>query len=296
MQQKAERLQARMEQFVESLTVGMSRPQRGRFAEYALGLLLPGERKSMEPMAARIDPEHAMARCKTFQRFISVSEWDDAAARRQAFWWAEPALLGGRDPHAWIIDDTGFLKKGTHSVFVHRQYTGSAGKVTNCQIGVSLSVASEHQSLLIDFTLYMPETWADDWGRRAECDVPRDLAFFTKPELALDQIERAKRDGIPLAPIVADCGYGNNGKFRASLDAQGLEYVLELQATTTVKRPVKGPGSRVGKPTIAVAELAKLVGAARFTQVRWRQGCRSQKRRLSRSGAAMHGQKDSRAP
>jgi len=276
MQQKAERLQARMEQFVESLTVGMSRPQRGRFSEYALGLLLPGERKSMEPMAARIDPEHAMARYKTFQRFISVSEWDDAAVRRQAFWWAEPALLGGRDPHAWIIDDTGFLKKGTHSVFVHRQYTGTAGKVTNCQIGVSLSVASEDQSLPIDFTLYMPETWADDWGRRAECDVPGDLAFFTKPELALDQIERAKRDGIPLAPIVADCGYGNNGKFRASLDAQGLEYVLELQATTTVKRPVRGPGSRVGKPTIAVAELAKLVGAARFTQVRWRQGTKGE--------------------
>jgi SRSO17 transposase len=261
-----------MGQFVESLTVGMSRPQRARFAEYALALLLPGDRKSMEPMAARIDPEHPMARYKTFQRFISVSQWDDHAVRRQAFWWAEPELLGGKAPLAWLVDDTGFLKKGTHSVFVHRQYTGTAGKVTNCQIGVSLSVASEQQSLPIDFTLYMPEAWAEDWGRRANCDVPRDLVFLTKPELALDQIERAKRDGIPLAPLVADCGYGNNGEFRASLDAQQLEYALEIQATTTVKRPVKGPGSRVAKPTIAVAKLAQLVGAARFTQVRWRPG------------------------
>lgn len=265
-----------MDQFVESLTAGMSRPQRGRFAEYALGLLLPGERKSMEPMAARIDPEHAMARYKTFQRFISVSEWDDESVRRQAFWWAEPVLLGGGSPHAWIVDDTGFLKKGSHSVFVHRQYTGTAGKVTNCQIGVSLSVASEVQSLPIDFALYMPEVWVQDGQRRAECDVPEDLSFRTKPEIALDQIERAVRDGIPVAPILADSGYGNNGTFRASLDAQGLEYIVEVHSTMTVKRPVTGPGNRTAKPTLSVVRLAKLVGAARFEQVRWREGTKKE--------------------
>jgi SRSO17 transposase len=118
-------------------------------------LLLSGERKSMEPLAARMDPEHAMARYKTFQRFISVSGWDDHAVRRAAFAWAEPGLLRQRSPLAWLVDETGFPKQGTHSVFVQRQYSGTLGKVGNCQVAMSLSVCTERQSMPIDFDLYM---------------------------------------------------------------------------------------------------------------------------------------------
>ena len=191
MSQPSERLLARMEEFVGTIGATLSVPQRRRFAEYAQGLPLPGERKSMEPLAARLDPEHAMARYKTFQRFISVSSWDDHAVRHAGFRFAERALLRGKPPLAWLVDDTGFPKQGKHSVFVQRQYSGTLGKVGNCQIGVSLSVCTEDQSLPLDFELYMPEKWAKDRARRKAFKVPAGLKFRTKPEIALELIERA---------------------------------------------------------------------------------------------------------
>jgi SRSO17 transposase len=198
---------ARVEQSVDTITAGMTKPQRHRFAEYALGLLLPGERKSMEPIATRIDPEQPMARYKTFERFISVSGWDDHAVRRAALRWAMPALLKEEAPLGWIIDETGYPKKGTHSVFVQRQYSGTLGKVANCQVAVSLSVATAHQSLPIDFELYMPKVWADDPARRGACKVPAQLQFRSKPEIALELIEAALRDEVPVAPVLADSLY-----------------------------------------------------------------------------------------
>jgi len=225
-QSEIDALGLRIEKFTEHVGNALgSRPQRKRFAEYALGLLLPGERKSMEPIAARIDPEHAMARFKTFQRFVGCSEWDDLAVRRAAYTWAKPAIERSGPVQAWIFDDTGFIKQGQHSVFVHRQYTGTAGKVCNCQVAVSLSLATATLSMPLDFDLYMPECWAEDWDRREEAKVPRDLDFRTKPEIALDMIDRALHDGIPPAPVVVDCGYGDNGAFQATLDLLGLQYV-----------------------------------------------------------------------
>lgn len=268
MRQNVERPWARLERFVGRITRPLSVPQRRRFSEYAMGVLLPGERKSMEPMAARIDPEHAMARYKTFQRF-SVSKWDDRAVRRAAFEWAESSLLSGRPPRAWLVDDTGFPKQGIHSVFVQRQYSGTLGKVGNCQVAVSLSVCSDKQSLPIDFDLYMPDEWASDRGRRAACKVPRTLKFRSKPEIALDLIDAALRDEIPQAPVVADSGYGNNGPFREALDCFGLEYMLELHSTTTVYCPAE---IRTPKTTLDVRDVGIRLGRQSFKLVNWREG------------------------
>jgi SRSO17 transposase len=244
-----------------------SLPQRKRFAEYALGLLLPGERKSMEPLASRIDPEHAMARFKTFQHFIGCAEWSDRAVRRAAFSWARPVIEGSGPVLAWIFDDTGFLKQGKHSVFVQRQYSGTAGKVCNCQVAVSMSLATEALSMPLDYELYMPESWANDPERRLEAKVPLDLPFRTKPEIALDIIDRALADGIPVAPVVVDSGYGDNGPLRAALDLLGLEYVAEIKAKTTVVA-----GDDPSGPPVSVQQLAASLSAGAFRRVTWREG------------------------
>jgi len=244
-----------------------SLPQRKRFAEYALGLLLPGERKSMEPIAARVDPEHPMARFKTFQRFIGCSQWDDRAVRRAAYTWAQPVLQSSGPVLAWIFDDTGFIKQGEHSVFVHRQYTGTAGKVCNCQVAVSMSIATEALSMPLDYELYMPETWAKDRDRRLEAKVPKELEFRTKPEIALDIIDRALEDGIAPAPVVVDSGYGDNGPFRAGLDLLGLEYVAEVRAKTKV---IVGDDAKA--QSMSVRDVAASLTAEAFRRVTWRQG------------------------
>jgi SRSO17 transposase len=269
MSQPSERLLARMGEFVRTIGAGLSAPQRRRFAEYAQGLLLPGERKSMEPLAARLDPEHAMARYKTFQRFISVSHWDDHAVRRAGFRWAEGALLRGKPPLAWLVDDTGFPKQGKHSVFVQRQYSGTLGKVGNCQVAVSLSVCTESQSLPLDFELYMPEKWAKDRGRRKACKVPTGLKFRTKPEIALDMIDAAVRDGIPVGPVVADSAYGEDSAFRETLDLLGLYYMVGVHGPTTVYTPA---GLASDKAWMSVLDVGKALGRRAFKTVSWREG------------------------
>ena len=261
-------LALRTEEFVAHVGQALgSRPQRKRFAEYSLGLLLPGERKSMEPIAARIDPEHAMARFKTFQNFVGCSHWDDHAVRRAAYSWAEPAIRQSGPVVAWIFDDTGFIKQGKSSVFVHRQYTGTAGKVCNCQVAVSMSIATEALSMPVDYELYMPEPWASDLERRLEAKVPTELKFRTKPEIALDMIDSALRDGLPPAPVVVDCGYGDNGPFRGTLDCMGLEYVAEIKAKTKV---IVGDDLKARR--ISVGELASSLPSGAFRRVTWREG------------------------
>jgi len=265
-----ERLSARMDQFVEHVGgVLKSRAQRTRFAEYALGLLLPGDRKSMEPMAARIDPKHAMSRYKTFQKFISVSTWDDDAVRRAAWSWARPVLEETGPAVAWIVDDTGFVKQGKHSVFVHRQYTGTAGKITNCQVAVSLSFATEHQSMPLDFQLYMPEVWANDPGRRAVAKVPEELEFRTKPDIAIELIERAVEQGVPLAPVVADADYGKDQLFRAVLEMYGLDFAVGMHSTVTVLAPTALGWSTSPR---SIRDLVVSRGESALEEVTWREG------------------------
>lgn len=163
------------------------------------GAVGEAERKSVEPIAARAcpEPEKLEAVHQRLLHFALESKWSDREVRRQAAQYALEPMTAREPVEAWIVDDTGFLKQGKHSVGVQRQYTGSAGKVANCQIGVSLSIATRTEHLPIDFELYLPESWANDSARRLEARIPPEVTFKTKPQLALQMIERAVEEGVP---------------------------------------------------------------------------------------------------
>ena len=175
---------------------------------YCTGLLLPGERKSIEPMAARLDPRHVQTTHQSLHHFVAKAPWDDAAVLTAVREQVLPALTRHGPITAWILDDTGFPKKGTHSVGVARQYCGQLGKQDNCQVAVSLSLANDEGSLPVAFDLYLPEEWANDPVRRATAGVPKSLAFRTKPQIALEQIRRALAEGLPPGVVLGDAAYG----------------------------------------------------------------------------------------
>jgi SRSO17 transposase len=210
-----------------------NKKRRASFAVYALGLLGDGERKSMEPIAARAcaDPDEVDAAKQRLGHFMVDSEWSDRDVRRVGARHVVAAMAEREPITSWIIDDTGFLKQGKHSVGVQRQYTGSAGKVTNCQVAVSLSIATETEHAPIDFELYLPESWTEAAKRREEAHIPKDVVFKTKPELALDMLKRAVEDDLPRAIVLADGGYGDSFKFRAATRALGLDYGVGVHAT-----------------------------------------------------------------
>jgi SRSO17 transposase len=246
--------------------------RRESFAVYAMGLLGDAERKSVEPLAARAcaDPTRANPEHQKLLHFIAESQWSDHAVRRAAAQYAI-ASIGQRESVAtWIVDDTGFLKQGTHSVGVQRQYTGSAGKITNCQIGVSLSVATLSTHLPIDFDLYLPESWANSAAKRREGGVPHDVVFRTKPELAVAMVRRALRDNVPHGVLLADAAYGNSSAFRAAIRAEGLDYAVGIEGSTTVWLA----SARNGQPQ-SVRELAMGLGKRRYRAVTWRDGTRA---------------------
>src|SRR4051795_11511102 len=191
------------------------------------GLLLPGERKSVEPMAARLDPARVSSLHQALHHFVATAPWSDAAVLAAVREQVLPALSRHGPVTAWIIDDTGFPKKGKHSVGVARQYCGQLGKQENCRVAVSLSVANERASLPVAFELYLPEDWAGDPARRAKAGVPLDLIFRTKPRIALGQIRRALADGVPPGVVLGDAGYGIDTDFRTALTALALPYVLD---------------------------------------------------------------------
>ncbi|WP_395854274.1 IS701 family transposase [Cystobacter fuscus] len=193
-----------------------------------MGLLGDGERKSIEPIAARAcpDPKKTDAMHQRLLHFAVDSRWSDREVRREAARYALDAMTQREPVEAWIVDDTGFLKQGKHSVGVQRQYTGSAGKITNCQIGVSLSVATRTEHVPLDFELYLPESWANDTARRQEARIPEDIPFKTKPQLAVQMIGRAVTDGVPKGVVLADSAYGSSGEFRAQVRSLGLHYAV----------------------------------------------------------------------
>lgn len=230
--------------------------RRESFATYAVGLLADGDRKSVEPIAARAcpDPEQVDAMHQRLLHFLNDSPWSDRDVRRAAAMYGVAALTEHEPLSALLIDDTGFLKQGSHSVGVQRQYTGSAGKITNCQVGVSLSVATASEHLPIDFELYLPRKWVDRAELRAEARIPDDIMFRTKLELALIMIDRALADGLPRAIVLADAAYGNSSDFRAQLRRRKLHYAVGIDATTKVWQL-----DRHGKPrgeAVSVSDLA----------------------------------------
>jgi SRSO17 transposase len=262
--------------------------RRGPLRAYTTGLLPPGERKSVEPMAARVDPARVGAAHQSLHHFVAKAAWDDAALLAAARAYALPALLEQGPVRAWIVDDTGLPKKGKLSVGVARQYCGQLGKRDNCQVAVTLSVATEQASLPIAYRLYLPEAWAGDPARRAMAGVPEEVEFRTKPAIALDQIGQALADGVPPGVVVTDAGYGNDTDFRDGVTAQGLPYVAGIQGTTSLWPPGAGPlpakpRSGRGRPPkrlrrdpehqpLAAETLAAGLPAGAWKVVTWREG------------------------
>ena len=243
--------------------------RRASFAAYFMGLMGDGDRKSMEPIAARAcgDPEYADSWHQKIGQFITDSRWGDHAVRAIATREALEAMVDKQSVVAWIFDDTGFLKQGTHSVGVQRQYTGSAGKVTNCQIGVSLSISTASWHVPCDFELYLPKSWTEDAKRRAEGRIPDDVEFRTKPELAVQMLERAVAHDYPRGVVLADTAYGDAVYFRDRVRELGLDYAVGIQGATAVRR-VDKLGRVNGSPTL-VDKLAKRLPVRAVT---WRDG------------------------
>ena len=252
----------------------LRREQRESFATYFFGILSDGERKSVEPIAARAcgDPHGTKRSQDRLLHFLGQSPWSDQAVRREAARHAIAAMAVHAPVTTWIIDDTGFLKQGSHSVGVQRQYTGSAGKIANCQIGVSLSVASRTEHVPIDFALYLPKTWLDSPSRRQEARIPAETTFKTKPELALDLVVRALDNKLPGEIVLADAAYGTSVEFRNGLVAYGLDYAVGVNGTSKVwTLDARGGRSR---DSVSAVDLGIRLGRKAFRHLIWRDGTR----------------------
>jgi len=266
---------------------------------YCTGLLLPGERKSVEPMAARLAPDDVQRMHQSLHHFVANAPWSDEALLERVRHLVLPVMKRNGPVVAWIVDDTGFVKKGTHSVGVVRQYCGQVGKQENCRVAVSLSVATEQASLPIAWRLYLPETWAKDRKRRKEAGIPEVISFATKPTIALQQIRQALAAEVTPSPVLADAAYGNDSQFREELSELRLAYVVGVQVSTTVWRHGEGPRPAkrwkgLGRPPkllrrdkqhqpISVKQLAESLAASSWATVTWREG--TPQRRRSRFAA-----------
>jgi SRSO17 transposase len=284
------RLDRELHAYIESFVDGMGRPERRRaMGWYITGLLLDGERKSIEPMAARlVDDEHEIAAMR--QRLhgcIAESAWSDDEVRARL---ARKLDREMPDIEALVVDDTGFPKKGEFSVGVQRQYCGTLGRRDNCQVATSLHLAGEAGSACIALRLYLPESWTDNQRRRRSVGVPDDVPFLRKWEIALQQLDDALQWGVRRHTVLADAGYGDAGEFRAGLEERGLQYVVGVNGTHLVWPP----GSRPRPPTrtphrpglpptqfvdgdkqpVAIAELVKDIPRSAYRKVAWREGSR----------------------
>jgi SRSO17 transposase len=197
---------------------------------YLRGLLEGGSRKSLEPMVARLGGE---ADYESLQQFLAVSPWDPALVVRAVAERVAPEI----DVQAWVLDDTGFPKDGKHSPGVKRQYSGTLGKIGNCQIGVSVHAVGAKGTIPLGWALYLPEEWCEDPERRRKAKIPEEIGFKTKPELGRELIERAGGWDIARAPILGDEAYGENTKLRQRLDAAGFEYVFSIDRIASVFAP-----------------------------------------------------------
>ncbi len=224
------------------------RRQRENALLYVRGLIEHGGRKSLQPTLFRL--EESPARYESMQQFLADSPWDPellvrACAERVA------AELGVT---AWVVDDTGIVKDGKHSPGVKRQYSGTLGKIGNCQVTVSVHAVGEQGTLPLGWSLYLPEEWCDDRERRRRAKIPEQVCFQTKPALAADLCEQAAGWEVAAAPILADCAYGDDTGFRTKLHAQELEYLLAVSAQISVYGP---------ETTFAVPERNGTVGRRR---------------------------------
>jgi len=283
--------EGRLDEYLDCLghVIG-HRDRQGPLRAYLTGLLLQGERKSVEPMAARIDPYHVSARHQSMHHLVASAPWDHEEVLRAARDYLLPLMERHAPVGAWIIDDTGMPKKGTHSVGVARQYCGAVGKQENCQVVVTISLANAVMSVPAAYRLYLPESWAKAKERRETAGVPKEVTFQTKWKIALAQIDGLLSDDLPRAPVLADAGYGNVTEFREGLSARGLRYAVGVNPETTVwppgveplpAKPWSGQGhpprllrrDRDHRPMAAQA-LAHSLPTSEWKTVRWREGTR----------------------
>jgi SRSO17 transposase len=267
--------EAAFEAYLDGLAAALQHRSREQpLRAYCTGLLLPGGRKSVEPIAARLAPARTRTMHKTLLNFVAEGAWSDeavlAAMRRQVL----PAMQAHGPIRWWIVDESGMPKKGEHSVGVARQYCGELGKIDNCQVLVSLSVANETACLPIAARLYLPEGWANDDERRAKAAIPLDVTFHAKPALALDQIRAAHAAGVPPGIVLADEVYGSTATFRQGVTALGLEYAVAVRASTEVRPPQDRRRARLWRgqdAALSVRALAARVPRSAWRWITWRE-------------------------
>jgi len=285
----SESSESRFGHYVEGLVAVIGHADRAApLRNYCLGLLMPGERKSVEPMAAVTAPARVAAQHQSLLHFVGNAPWSDEAVLAKVRTLVRPSIERQEPVVAWIIDDTGFPKKGRHSVGVTRQYCGQLGKPDNCQVAVTLSLANHQASLPIAYRLYLPEEWATDAARRRKAGVPETIVFQTKPAIALAQIRAACAAGVPRGVVLMDAGYGSDTGLRTSINALGLSYVAGIQPHTSVWAPGMAPlpaqaWSGRGQPPkrlrrdrqhqpISAKALALGLPASAWRKITWREG------------------------
>jgi SRSO17 transposase len=210
---EAKDIESRFTRYVEGLVSVIGHADRaGPLQDYCLGLVMPGERKSVEPMAAITAPGRTAAQHQSLLHFVGEGGWSDDDVLGKVREMVLPQIERHGPIEAWIIDDTSFPKKGRHSVGVSHQYCGQLGKQANCQVAVTLSLANHGASLPVAYRLYLPKAWAEDDARRCKAKVPEDITFKTKPEIVLDQNCWAHEVGLPGRMALLDAGCGNDSK------------------------------------------------------------------------------------
>ena len=286
---RVEDSESRFSAYVEGLVSVIGHKDRaGPLRDYCVGLVMPGARKSVEPMAAVTAPARVAAQHQSLLHFVGEGGWSDERVLSKVREMVLPEIERHGPISAWIIDDTGFPKQGWHSVGVARQYCGQLGKQDNCQVAVSLSLANDHASLPVAYRLYLPQDWASDRDRRRKAGVPEGVGFKTKPEIALEQLRWACEAGLPRGVVLLDAGYGNNSELRTDITALGLAYAAGILSTTTVWAPGTGPlpakhWSGRGRPPklmrrdgkhrpVSVKELALGLPRRAWRTITWREG------------------------
>ena len=285
--------EARFESYADVMTQTLGHADRAQPARwYMRGLMLPGARKSVEPMAARVHPQNVRSAHQAMHHLVADSEWSDQALLTAVARQVAPALTAGQVPCYWIIDDTGFRKYGKHSAGVARQYCGQLGKTDNCQVAVSLSLATTEGSLPLDWRLYLPKEWTDDKARCQRAGVPREVAFATKGEIAWAQIEAALEAGpdagIARGTVLMDAGYGDEAALRDRLSERELVYAVGIRPATAVwwgeHQPADAPvqavrGRRRSRlirddthRPVGVRELAQALPSGSYRTLTWREG------------------------
>ena len=243
--------------------------------DYCAGLLASEGRRSVEPMAALTAPAEVSVQHQRLLHFVGEADWSDARVLMKVRQLVVPVIEDGEPIKAWIIDDTSYPKQGNHSVGVHHQYCGQLGKQANCQVAVTLSIANHHASLPIAYRLYLPETWAKDAARRKKARIPEDIAFKTKPQIALEQIRAACAANVPRGVVLFDASYGVNSALRAGVSALALSYVAAIVPTVKVRAVSK---RRALRRRMSAKELALSLPKHAWSTITWREGTNEQLR------------------